>query len=102
MKTATSKNKVFNTKKSIAKASKIRSSQPQWRLDYGSQNYVWNSKMDRVDLVREGISYGALEVVGKRMNTPISQMLKMVDMPQTTYNKKKKRKTLFWTAATVN
>lgn len=89
MKASAANTKVFDTRKSIAKAAEKKST-PKSVLTLGEKNYVWNSGFDRVGLVRKGIPYASIEAVGKRINAPISQMLSIVDMPQTTYNKKKK------------
>lgn len=90
MKSPAKEKKIFDTSQSISKAIKSKTANKGTVLKIGTKDYVWNSKMDRVSLVREGIPFASIEAVGKRINTPISQMLLIVDMPQTTYNKKKK------------
>jgi putative toxin-antitoxin system antitoxin component (TIGR02293 family) len=86
--------KIFDTSKSIAKARTLRSKSPKWKLVYGENEYTWNSKMDRVDLIRKGIPYGSLEVISKRINSPVKDILNIVGIPQTTYNKKKNENSL--------
>ncbi len=59
-----------------------------------SEVYYWNTRMDRVNLIRRGVSYNAIEAVSKKMNTPVRDMLELLDIPQTTYNKKKRENSL--------
>lgn len=59
-----------------------------------SEVYYWNTRMDRVNLVRRGVSYHAIEAISKKMNTPVKDMLVLLDIPQTTYNKKKRENSL--------
>lgn len=56
--------------------------------------YYWNSRMDRVNLVRRGLSYHAIEAISKKMNTPVKDMLVLLNIPQTTYNKKRRENSL--------
>jgi putative toxin-antitoxin system antitoxin component (TIGR02293 family) len=86
--------KVFDTSKSIAKARTMRDSSPKWKLVYGEKEYSWNSKMERVNLIRRGIPYGSVEVISKRINSPVKDILHIVGIPQTTYNKKKNENSL--------
>lgn len=50
--------------------------------------------MDRVSLIREGLPYETIEVIGKRVDLPAIQMLRLFGIPQTTYNKKKRYEVL--------
>jgi len=56
--------------------------------------YYWNTRMDRVNLVRRGVSYHAIEAISKKMNTPVKNLLTLLDIPQTTYNKKRRENSL--------
>ncbi len=56
--------------------------------------YYWSTHMDRVNLIRQGVSYHAIEAVSKKMNAPVKDMLILLDIPQTTYNKKKRENSL--------
>lgn len=49
----------------------------------------WYSKMDRLAIIRKGIPYAAIETISKRLNSPIKNILNIIGMPQTTYNKRK-------------
>ncbi len=57
-------------------------------FDAGEKSYSWNSDMDKVRILREGIPYQSIEIVGQRMHYPIKDVLDILDLPQTTYNKK--------------
>lgn len=60
----------------------------------GGQKFAWSSGMDRVNIIREGIPYEAIEVIGKRMNAPVKDVLHIFNLPQTTYNKKRREDAL--------
>lgn len=63
-------------------------------LVLGEQKIAWSSSMDRVNIIREGLPYEAIEVIGRRMNTPVKDVLHIFDLPQTTYNKKRREEAL--------
>jgi putative toxin-antitoxin system antitoxin component (TIGR02293 family) len=48
------------------------------------ESYPW------LGIIRKGIPYDALELLGKRANMSIRHILDILDIPQTTYNKKKR------------
>lgn len=79
----------FNTKKSINNARAKGKSNRSWRLESDNKVYTWSNKLERVSVIREGIPYQSIEVISERLNTPIKSVLKIVGVPQTTYNKKK-------------
>lgn len=56
--------------------------------------YYWNTRMDRIKLVRQGVSYHSIEAISKKMNMPVKDMLVLLDIPQTTYNKKRRENSL--------
>lgn len=84
--------KRYNPKKSIQRAKTVH--QPKWRIKISADEYIWSNKMDRVDILRKGLPYEAIEVISKRADLPVKQILKLFGVPQTTYNKKKKDKDL--------
>ena len=84
------KNKKLDPQKSIERAVALRKSVSGSEFSHEGKTYSWKSKMERVALVRKGIPYGSIEMIGTRMAMPVHQMLKIVDIPQTTYNKKQK------------
>jgi len=91
---AENKTRSFDTKKSIERAAAAKKASPKWKLLSEDKEYVWQSKMDRVGIIREGIPYGTIEVISSRINMPVKKVLHIFDLPQTTYNKKKKEKSL--------
>lgn len=60
----------------------------------GGRKFSWSSGMDRVNIIRQGIPYEAIEVIGKRMDTPVKDVLHIFNLPQTTYNKKRREEAL--------
>ena len=61
----------YNPKKSIkrARARKLRS--PGWHIGVAEGKYVWATKMDRINIIRKGLPYEAIEVISKRANLPV-------------------------------
>lgn len=84
--------KRYNPKKSIKRASKAGS--PKWRIKVTEVEYVWATKMDRVNIIREGLPYESIEVISQRAGLPVKKVLSLFGVPQTTYNKKKRDKEL--------
>lgn len=60
----------------------------RWVLGFGHHKYTWSSNTERVKLIREGISYQVIEGVGRKIDLPVKDILEILQMPQTTYNKK--------------
>lgn len=85
-----SSTKRYNPKKSIQRARKVKSGSPKWRIKVTSGEYVWATKMDRVNIIRKGLPYESIEVISKRADLPVKQVLHFFGVPQTTYNKKKR------------
>lgn len=87
----TKKTKSFETKKSIRKGSKSEFGEKAgWKLRTDDEVYAWTTQMELVNLAREGISYDSLEVIAERLKVPVKAVLSLMNLPQTTYNKKKK------------
>ena len=82
--------KSFNPKKSIERARNTSKKSPKWGITISAKEYAWTTRMDRVVLVRKGLPYEAIEVLSKRSNLAVKQLLHALNLPQTTYNKKKK------------
>jgi len=91
---AENKTRTFDPKKSIERATATKSGYQKWKILSGDKEYVWQSKMERVGIIREGIPYGTIELISSRINVPVKKVLHIFDLPQTTYNKKKKEKSL--------
>lgn len=75
--------KSFNTHNSINKPL-VRS-----KISADNQIYEWSNTMDRVRIIRGGIPYSTLEMTSARLNRPVKRILSIINIPQTTYNKKK-------------
>lgn len=52
--------------------------------EYGSLSHL--------EIIRKGIPYDTLEIIGEYSEMPIRQVLEILDIPQTTYNKKKRER----------
>lgn len=86
--------KPFNPQKSIQRALKRKALKGRWAIQVAGRKYRWSTKMDRVSIIREGLPYNTIEVISKKADLSIKQVLHLLDIPQTTYNKKKKDKDL--------
>ena len=84
----------FNTQRSLEKVVQMQAEDKNWLLQSDGKDYTWNSTMERLHLVREGIPYQAIEVISHRLNNSVKSVLNWVDIPQTTYNKKKSERSL--------
>jgi putative toxin-antitoxin system antitoxin component (TIGR02293 family) len=84
----------FDTKGSVNKAIRKKSTVKIWEINSDGKSYVWTNKMERVSIIRNGIPYNTIELISKRLNRPIKTVLTIVGMPQTTYNKKKSEHSL--------
>lgn len=89
---STSITKSLDPKKSIHRARRHKSS--EWSIVVAEYTYAWSTKMDRVGIIRNGLPYESIEVISKRTNLPIRQVLHLLGVAQTTYNKKKRDKDL--------
>jgi putative toxin-antitoxin system antitoxin component (TIGR02293 family) len=84
----------FDPKKSIERAKTARISAVNWKLESEGQEYTWASKLERVGIIRAGIPYASIDVISKRINVPVKDVLHIFGLPQTTYNKKRREKSL--------
>ena len=90
-----SSGKSFDPKKSIHRARIRKNGEGSvWTIKISGKTYTWSSKMDRVSLIREGLPYESIEVISKNSNLSIQQVLNFLNLPQTTYNKKKREQDL--------
>lgn len=85
---------IFDTRKGIRRARVAAASSPKWRFESEGIEYAWQSTLDRVDIIRRGVPYSSIEVISKRINVPVKSVLTMFGLPQTTYNKKRREKSL--------
>ena len=81
--------KPFDTTRSIKNATKNNLSIKQWTFVADNKTYIWFNKMDRIRIVRKGIPYESIDVISKKLNKPVKSILDIINLPQTTYNKKK-------------
>jgi putative toxin-antitoxin system antitoxin component (TIGR02293 family) len=94
MSSEVTRRRVFDAKESIVRAKVARDSYPKWRLESEGNEYTWTSKLERVNLIRTGVPYGSIDVISKRINVPVKEVLHIFGLPQTTYNKKRREKSL--------
>lgn len=83
------KTKPFSTKESITNAAEARVDSPIWVIDSDGRVYKWANRMERVQVIRQGIPYSYIERISERLDRPVKSILAIVGIPQTTYNKKK-------------
>lgn len=82
--------KAFDPEKSVKRAGRIRGADDDWEIVTSRGKYTWRSKSERVALLRKGLPYESIEVIGQKANLPVRQVLHYMGVPQTTYNKKKR------------
>ncbi|HEX5113093.1 MAG TPA: antitoxin Xre/MbcA/ParS toxin-binding domain-containing protein [Saprospiraceae bacterium] len=86
--------KPFSTKKSIRKAAKSGDGPVIWHIHVGEKKYTWSNPMQRVEVIRQGVPYRTIEGISERLDRPIKTVLSILNIPQTTYNKKKSEHSL--------
>jgi putative toxin-antitoxin system antitoxin component (TIGR02293 family) len=84
----------YNTKKSIERARAARSERSAHKIALESGDYVWTNTMDRLNIIRKGLPYDSIEVLSSKTNLPVKYFLSLFELPQTTYNKKKREDNL--------
>lgn len=90
----TSKIKAFNPKNSISRAGKTKVASAKWGIDTSKGKVTWGNKRERVEIIRKGLPYETIEVIGQKANLPVKQVLHYFGFAQTTYNKKKRENDL--------
>lgn len=90
----TSKTKALDPNKNVHRARIRKADSPKWSIVVAEDKYSWTTKMDRVDIIRNGLPYESIEVISTRTNLPVKQVLHLLGVAQTTYNKKKRDKDL--------
>lgn len=71
---------------------KSKASEPS--ASYGSsisfmQTFKLMPVSDKISYIRKGLDYSTIETTSKRLNNSVKSLLQLLDIPQTTYNKKK-------------
>ncbi|PSR54078.1 antitoxin [Adhaeribacter arboris] len=88
----------FDPEKSIKRAERIKNAistktkRVKWSINVpGHENeYVWDTQMDRLALIRTGLPYESIDVISKKADLPVKKMLQLIGLAQTTYNKRKR------------
>jgi putative toxin-antitoxin system antitoxin component (TIGR02293 family) len=94
MKKAAIKTKPFNTQRSIEKVSLKQDVAKIYTILSDNKVYSWSNRIERVGVIRAGIPYETIELIGKKLNNPVKRVLELMGIPQTTYNKKKNEHSL--------
>jgi putative toxin-antitoxin system antitoxin component (TIGR02293 family) len=89
MKNASNIIKPFNTRRSVVLGSEKSGFGILHKLPINTKIYQWANGIERLDVIRGGMPFESLVVLSKKMNIPIKSLLFILDIPQTTYNKKK-------------
>jgi len=84
----------FDPKKSIRRAQRAKNIKSQWSIKLAEEEYFWESNIERIALIRKGLPYGSIEVISKSANLPVKNVLHLLGVPQTTYNKGKRERYL--------
>lgn len=82
----------FDPKKSIERARYVRSGGLRRSFVTPEGTITWGNQMERVAIIRKGLPYGSIDVIGQKANLPVKKVLHYLNIPQTTYNKKKREK----------
>jgi putative toxin-antitoxin system antitoxin component (TIGR02293 family) len=61
----------------------------EWLLSVSGKKLKWRTPLQRVALIRRGLSFEAIESISSLANRPVKTVLNWLHLPQTTYNKKK-------------
>lgn len=87
--------KPFDIKRSVKEIRKRGySEKSKVTLAIGGKKYEWSNPIERVSTIRSGFPYEVLEDIADKLNWPIKDVLEIIGIPQTTYNKKKKEKAI--------
>ena len=76
----------------VIKSSIVRAEngKTKWSIMVAQDKIAWSTSMDRVKIIRKGLPYESIEVISKKADCSIKEVLRSLGLPQTTYNKKKK------------
>lgn len=86
--------KTFDLRNSIKRAGEMRAKGSKWAIVTSAGKVTWETKRERVEIFRKGLPYETLEVIGRKANLPVKQVLHYFGVAQTTYNKKKRENDL--------
>ena len=94
MSVPSNKTSKFNIQKSLKRARSGKEGKTTWTVDFKNREYRWSNRMERIGIIRQRLPYDALETISKKAGISVKQMLGNFDIPQTTYNKKKRENEL--------
>ena len=80
----------FDPTKSIKRAGNEKSESLKWEITTSKDKITWGNRIERVAIIRRGLPYESIDVIGQKANLPIKQVLHYLGVAQTTYNKKKR------------
>jgi len=86
--------RAFDPQESIERAKAAGKHSAKWTLESEGREYIWATKLERVGIIRAGVPYASIEVISKRINVPVKEVLHIFGLPQTTYNKKRREKSM--------
>jgi len=81
--------KSFPAEQSLKKAKAYAGGALVWVINSDGKVYTWSNRIERVNVIRQGIPYHTIEEISESLNRPVKSVLTIVGIPQTTYNKKK-------------
>lgn len=82
--------KSFDPKGSIRRARSAKKKGAKWVISTSGGQVAWSNRFERVAIIRKGLPYESIEVIGLKANLPVKQVLHYLGVAQTTYNKKKR------------
>ena len=86
----TSNIKTYDPGNSIERAGKERATASISVKFIPAGNVTLGNRRERVAIIRKGLPYETIEVIGQKANLPVKQVLHYFGVAQTTYNKKKR------------
>lgn len=90
----TSNIKPFDPRKSINRAGEFRPVGSKWAIVTSTGKVTWETRRERVAIIRKGLPYETIEVIGQKANLPVKHVLNYFGVAQTTFNKKKRENDL--------
>lgn len=84
----------FDPKRSIRRARKSRGNSRRFAIVVPSGTISWSSSLERVRLIRKGLSPEVVELLGQKSDLPTKKILEFLGLAQTTYNKKRRENDL--------
>jgi len=79
----------FDTKRSIQRVADKKGNLQRHSLTSEGREYSWSNKTEQVEVIREGIPFGTIEIISQRLSVPVNSLLDLVGIPQSLYNTKK-------------